>query len=60
MTPDNISYLGTVVEHLSANRTAGLLYPLHYTLHHQHAQGWIAPLTILRQRGRRGQEVPHG
>jgi hypothetical protein len=60
MTTDSLSYPNIVVEHLSHHRIAGLRFLLNYALAHQHARGWIAPLTLLLQRSRLGREVRGG
>ena len=60
MTNNSLSYLSIPVYHISTDRIAGLRFLLNYALAHQHARGWIAPLTLLLQRSRLGREVRGG
>jgi hypothetical protein len=51
MTILNLSHCKIPVHRTNADRSAGLHVFLRYALTHQHASGWIAPLTLLIQTG---------
>jgi hypothetical protein len=60
MMGDSLSYAKSPVYDFSTDRIAGLRLLLIYALSHHYARSWIAPLTILLQRGRLGPEVKGG
>jgi hypothetical protein len=51
ITLNSLPYPENVVEHFPTDRIDGLQFLLRYALSHQHARGWIAPLTFLIHKG---------